>query len=54
MAAQLRQLPGADAYRAKFAQWLADCGAAPTSVRSWSRRTPSSPTPVWAGAGKGC
>ncbi|MFE0879353.1 macrolide family glycosyltransferase [Streptomyces smyrnaeus] len=32
VAAQLRQLPGADAYRAKFAQWLTDCGATTTDV----------------------
>lgn len=25
VAAHLRQLPGADAYRARFARWLADC-----------------------------
>jgi MGT family glycosyltransferase len=36
VAAQLRQLPGADAYRAKFAQWLADCGAATTDVDAFS------------------
>ncbi|MGP9022978.1 macrolide family glycosyltransferase [Streptomyces sp. BR1] len=32
VAAYLRQLPGADAYQAKFAQWLADCGASTTGV----------------------
>ncbi|WP_063816048.1 macrolide family glycosyltransferase [Nocardia salmonicida] len=35
-AAQLRQLPGADAYQARFAQWLADCGAATTDVDDFS------------------
>ncbi|MEU3190763.1 macrolide family glycosyltransferase [Streptomyces sp. NPDC006992] len=30
--AQLRQLPGAEAHRAKFARWLAGCGAATTDV----------------------
>ena len=36
VAAQLWQLPGADAYRAKFAQWLADCGASTTDVDDFS------------------
>ncbi|MFQ6395403.1 macrolide family glycosyltransferase [Nocardia sp. KC 131] len=36
VAAQLRQLPGADIYRAKFAQWLADCGAITTDVDDFS------------------
>ncbi|MDF4249654.1 macrolide family glycosyltransferase [Streptomyces sp. WMMB303] len=30
--AQLRQLPGAEAHRAKFARWLAGCGATTTDV----------------------
>ncbi|MDN5855663.1 MAG: glycosyl transferase, partial [Actinomycetia bacterium] len=34
--AQLLQLPGAAAYRAKFAQWLADCGATTTDVDAFS------------------
>lgn len=38
VAAQLWQLPGADAYRAKFAQWLADCGASTTDVDTFSGR----------------
>ncbi|MGO4426807.1 glycosyl transferase, partial [Streptomyces sp. MCAF7] len=38
VAAQLRQLPGADAYRAKFAQWLAGCGASTTDVDAFSGR----------------
>nr|WTB28884.1 glycosyl transferase [Streptomyces sp. NBC_00830] len=36
VAAQLWQLPGADAYRAKFAQWLAGCGASTTDVDAFS------------------
>lgn len=36
VAAQLRQLPGIDAHRARFAQWLADCGAATTDVDDFS------------------
>lgn len=32
VAAHLWQLPGADAYRAKFARWLAGCGATTTDV----------------------
>ncbi|MGK5628991.1 macrolide family glycosyltransferase [Streptomyces sp. URMC 123] len=36
--AQLRQLPGADAHRAKFARWLADCGASTTDVDAFSGR----------------
>ncbi|GAA2460367.1 macrolide family glycosyltransferase [Streptomyces macrosporus] len=36
VAAHLRHLPGADAYRAKFAQWLADCGASTTDVDAFS------------------
>ncbi|MFI1235305.1 macrolide family glycosyltransferase [Nocardia salmonicida] len=36
VAAQLRQLPGSDAYQARFAQWLADCGAATTDVDDFS------------------
>jgi MGT family glycosyltransferase len=40
IAAQLRQLPGADAYRAKFAQWLAECGATTTDVDAFSGHPP--------------
>ncbi|MFI9650729.1 macrolide family glycosyltransferase [Streptomyces sp. NPDC052040] len=36
VAAHVRQLPGADAYRARFAQWLADCGAATADVDAFS------------------
>ncbi|MFI9507384.1 macrolide family glycosyltransferase [Nocardia sp. NPDC052566] len=36
IAAQLRQLPGADNHRAKFARWLTDCGAATTDVDAFS------------------
>ncbi|WP_026249212.1 macrolide family glycosyltransferase [Streptomyces sp. LaPpAH-108] len=35
---QIRQLPGADAYQARFARWLADCGASTTDVDSFSGR----------------
>ena len=35
--AQLRQLPGADAYRGKFAQWLADSGATTTDIDDFVR-----------------
>ncbi|GAA5031715.1 macrolide family glycosyltransferase [Actinopolymorpha pittospori] len=38
MAAHLWHLPGADAYRAKFAQWLADCGASTTDMDDFSGR----------------
>ncbi|MCX4472360.1 glycosyl transferase [Micromonospora sp. NBC_01655] len=38
VAAHLWQLPGADAYRAKFAQWLAECGASTTDVDAFSGR----------------
>ncbi|MEV6483316.1 macrolide family glycosyltransferase [Streptomyces sp. NPDC051576] len=38
VAAHLRQLPGADAYQAKFAQWLAGCGASTTDVDAFSGR----------------
>ena len=34
--AQLLQLPGADAYRARFAQWLADSGATTTDVDAFA------------------
>ncbi|WP_228538196.1 macrolide family glycosyltransferase [Nocardia sp. XZ_19_385] len=34
--AHLRQLPGADAYRARFARWLVDIGAATTDVDDFS------------------
>ncbi|UPK73444.1 glycosyl transferase [Nocardioidaceae bacterium SCSIO 66511] len=34
--AQLRQLPGADDYRARFAQWLADAGATTTDIDDFS------------------
>ncbi|MEV6028767.1 macrolide family glycosyltransferase [Streptomyces sp. NPDC052036] len=37
-AAHLWQLPGADAYRAKFAQWLAGSGASTTDVDAFSGR----------------
>ncbi|MES4908608.1 MULTISPECIES: macrolide family glycosyltransferase [unclassified Streptomyces] len=37
-AAPVWQLPGADAYRAKFAQWLAGCGASTTDVDTFSGR----------------
>ncbi|MGW6335832.1 macrolide family glycosyltransferase [Nocardia rhamnosiphila] len=36
VAAHLRQLPGADAYRARFARWLAECGAVTTDVDAFS------------------
>ncbi|MEU4650601.1 hypothetical protein [Nocardia fluminea] len=36
VAAPLRQLPGADAYQARFARWLADCGAVTTDVDGFS------------------
>lgn len=36
VAAQLRQLPGADAHRARFARWLADSGAVTTDVDAFS------------------
>ncbi|PWI41262.1 glycosyl transferase [Streptomyces sp. ICBB 8177] len=32
VAAPLRKLPGADAYRDRFARWLAECGASTTDV----------------------
>ncbi|GLX49343.1 macrolide-inactivating glycosyltransferase [Streptomyces hygroscopicus subsp. hygroscopicus] len=38
VAAHIRQLPGADAYRARFAEWLAGCGASTTDVDSFSGR----------------
>ncbi|MFI9307075.1 macrolide family glycosyltransferase [Streptomyces triculaminicus] len=38
VAAHVRQLPGADVYRAKFAQWLAGCGASTTDVDTFSGR----------------
>ncbi|MGW5360701.1 macrolide family glycosyltransferase [Actinopolymorpha pittospori] len=38
MAAHLWHLPGADAYRAKFAQWLAECGASTTDMDDFSGR----------------
>ncbi|MFE2724274.1 macrolide family glycosyltransferase [Kitasatospora sp. NPDC059327] len=34
----LRQLPGADAHRAKFARWLAGCGASTTDVDAFAGR----------------
>jgi MGT family glycosyltransferase len=40
VAAQLWQLLGADAYRAKFTAWLADCGATTTDVDAFSGRPP--------------
>lgn len=36
VASQLRRLPGADAYRDRFARWLADCGASTTDVDTFS------------------
>jgi hypothetical protein len=36
VAARLWQLPGADAYRAKFARWLAASGASTTDVDTFS------------------
>ncbi|MGR3936100.1 macrolide family glycosyltransferase [Streptomyces sp. BRA346] len=36
VAAHLMALPGADAYQAKFAAWLADCGATTTDVNAFS------------------
>ncbi|WP_409471532.1 macrolide family glycosyltransferase [Streptomyces sp. HC307] len=36
IAAHLRKLPGADVYRARFAHWLADCGATTTDVDAFS------------------
>ncbi|NBE55150.1 macrolide family glycosyltransferase [Streptomyces boluensis] len=36
VAAHLRKLPGADAYRARFADWLAHCGATTTDVDAFS------------------
>ncbi|WP_433892784.1 macrolide family glycosyltransferase [Streptomyces sp. CA-111067] len=36
VAVHLRQLPGADAYRARFAHWLAECGATTTEVDVFS------------------
>ncbi|TJZ57469.1 glycosyl transferase [Streptomyces piniterrae] len=38
VSAHVRQLPGADAYRAKFAQWLATCGASTADVDAFSGR----------------
>ncbi|GAA3677718.1 glycosyltransferase [Nonomuraea antimicrobica] len=38
VAANLWQLPGADAYRAKFARWLAGSGASTTDVDAFSGR----------------
>ncbi|WP_326826786.1 macrolide family glycosyltransferase [Streptosporangium sp. NBC_01756] len=38
VAAHLWRLPGADAYRAKFAGWLAGCGASTTDVDAFSGR----------------
>ncbi|MEU5312488.1 macrolide family glycosyltransferase [Streptomyces sp. NPDC021562] len=38
VAAHLWHLPGADAYRARFARWLADCGASTTDVDAFSGR----------------
>ncbi|MEV0011314.1 macrolide family glycosyltransferase [Streptomyces sp. NPDC047973] len=36
VAAHLRKLPGADAYRDRFARWLAGCGATTTDVDAFS------------------
>ncbi|MET9656503.1 macrolide family glycosyltransferase, partial [Streptomyces sp. NPDC006510] len=38
VAAQLWQLPGADEYRARFARWLADCGATTTDMDAFCGR----------------
>ncbi|MGP4003111.1 macrolide family glycosyltransferase [Streptomyces sp. 8N706] len=38
VAAELWALPGADVYRAKFAAWLAECGASTTDVDAFSGR----------------
>ncbi len=38
VAVHLRQLPGADAHRAKFARWLTGCGASTTDVDAFSGR----------------
>ncbi|MFD6895301.1 macrolide family glycosyltransferase [Rhodococcus sp. NPDC060086] len=38
VAAQLWELPGADAYRAKFSHWLAQCGATTTDVDTFPDR----------------
>lgn len=38
VAAHLRQLPGAREYRARFARWLAECGATTTDVDTFSGR----------------
>ncbi|WP_438297054.1 macrolide family glycosyltransferase [Streptomyces sp. HUAS TT7] len=38
VAVHLRKLPGADAYQAKFARWLAGCGASTTDVDDFSGR----------------
>ncbi|KLL09935.1 macrolide family glycosyltransferase [Protofrankia coriariae] len=37
---QLWQLPGADAYRAKFTRWLAGCGASTTDMDAFAGRPP--------------
>lgn len=38
VAAQLWELPGADAYRTKFSRWLAECGATTTDVDIFPNR----------------
>ncbi|MBY6307394.1 glycosyl transferase [Streptomyces clavuligerus] len=38
VAAPLRRLPGADAHRARFARWLADCGASTTDPDAFPGR----------------
>nr|WSW66246.1 glycosyl transferase [Streptomyces sp. NBC_00995] len=38
VAAHLWTLPGADAYRAKFTRWLADCGASTTDMDAFTGR----------------
>ncbi|MER6505035.1 macrolide family glycosyltransferase [Streptomyces sp. NPDC001455] len=38
VAAHLWRLPGADAYRTRFARWLAECGASTTDVDAFSGR----------------
>ncbi|NUO97550.1 MAG: glycosyl transferase [Nonomuraea sp.] len=40
VAADIRRLPGADAYRARFGRWLVESGAAMTDVDAFSGRPP--------------
>lgn len=39
-AARMRQLPGGDAYRAKFATWLAGCGASTLDIDAFAGQPP--------------